>query len=179
MGIFKKIFRTENLYAGPEPAPKGQKVEFDIEDVYAGPEQMEQPKPTPVKPIKQPRAHLKGGPPIEAVYAAPDVLEEMRRLESQPDATKGQPQYPFNHASPDISQFQMVYAAPGQFPKPGANIPLQNTNGNNGNGLAMSGMLGSVSESDDNREIVTCSKCGGQSHEGKFCENCGFPLIKA
>lgn len=42
MGFLKKLFRTENVYAGPEPKTvKKGKEEFEMVDVYAGPEEME------------------------------------------------------------------------------------------------------------------------------------------
>lgn len=149
MGLFKKKFRMEHVYAGPEPANK-HKGEYEMRDVYAGPEQMGIPEsmrqaPDDFEDENNRKEILKRVPPerrvledtrIQAVYAAPDVMPPAMTCDVRVDVPCNQPSYPLNNAAP-----------------------------------------GSVCESGNaDVEIIDCPECGEKTRHYKFCEYCGAIL---
>lgn len=104
MVFFRKLFRTEHVYAGPEPVQKEKKQDFEMADVYAGPEQMgmlshyisnpekDEKKKTKNKRIPPEREYFEN--PVQAVYAAPDI-SELTKVQENPEEMKP---YPLNNA---------------------------------------------------------------------------------
>lgn len=107
---------------------------------------------------------------FEAVYAAPDVLEKMRRNDGGFIPQSPDMEYPLNNAEMDRSRFLMVYAAPDAFDK----MREIRKGDKNGNGMAVVDASADLSEAD--KDKVTCPVCGEKSRPGKFCEWCGSVL---
>lgn len=188
MGLFKKKFRMEHVYAGPEPANK-HKGEYEMRDVYAGPEQMGIPEsmrqaPDDFENENNRKEILKRVPPerrvledtrIQAVYAAPDVMPPAMTCDVRVDVPCNQPSYPLNNAAP-ITPMQTVYAAPDAFQRM-LRANMENSEVIVPKGMASPGMPGSVCESGNaDVEIIDCPECGEKTRHYKFCEYCGAIL---
>lgn len=171
MGLFKKKFRMEHVYAGPEPANK-HKGEYEMRDVYAGPEQMGIPESLQRVP---PERKVLEDTRIQAVYAAPDVMPPAMTCDVRVDVPCNQPSYPLNNAAP-IPPMQTVYAAPDAFQRM-LRADMENSEVIVPKGMASPGMPGSVCESGNaDVEIIDCPECGEKTRHYKFCEYCGAIL---
>lgn len=169
--MFKKSFKTGHVYAGPEPMKHRQKEEFEMRDVYNGPEQMGVPKENQVQPKTEPAAipetetemkpeievkRARPVPPrpvprdadVRAIYAAPDVMQRMRVLDSQENNPFACQNYPFNQ--------------------------MTGVDGGIGKGMAVPGSQGDPNGAEV--ETIVCPECGEKTRCGKFCEYCGKNL---
>ncbi len=107
---------------------------------------------------------------FDAVYAAPDVLEKMRRNDGGFIPQSPDMEYPLNNAETDRSRFLMVYAAPDAFDK------MREIRQGDKNGNGMASVDASADSDEADKDKVTCPVCGEKSRPGKFCEWCGSVL---
>lgn len=117
MGLFRKLFRTEHVYAGPEPIDKRQKTEYEMRDVYAGPEQMGIPEamrnmPAGNDETAENEGTEENGNAVKSEGAEENMSESEENRAEQPDEGKRRPVRPAPPQNINIAEIRCVYAGP-------------------------------------------------------------------
>lgn len=125
---------------------------FNTKHVYAAPEPNDS---------KRKKEYI-----TECVYAGPEDMEARR---FDPNAINPFIGYPYNNLPPAKASFEMIYAAPGNFP----GQKTVNDGSQNGMDSANKPDAESLPEG-----YVICPTCGEKTRNWKFCECCGDVLEK-